>query len=107
MMNSVDGAVLQERSQGSCSPLATKIGEFDNPHDVLVRQLGQEIADISLDCAPGLNERVDGRIVIRSQRRTTLGTAAPVKPTPFGAQNMNQRVPHGAITSSDRPRKLF
>lgn len=93
MMNPVDEPVLQEVSHDSCPHFATRILIFDNPVEVFVCQLREKVAEISFDGAPGLNERIDRGIVVWFESWTTLRTSAPIKPAPFGAQNVNERVP--------------
>src|SRR5947209_9965763 len=62
---------------------------------------------MSLDCAPGVDDGFERRVIVWLEGRASFGTAAPVKPAPFSAQDVNERVPDRPIAASHRLRELF
>jgi hypothetical protein len=52
-------------------------------------------------------ETLQSGVVVCLERVASCMPAAPIEPAPFGAENMDQHVPHRALASSDRLRELL
>ena len=99
--------VLQQLSHGHGVFFGPAHREVNNALQIFVLQPGQKLPHVHLDFAPGFYKRFHRWVIVRIEARATLWPAATIEPTPFGAQNMNHRVPDGSIASTHRLRELF
>jgi len=87
--------------------LAARILVLDEPIQVFILEACQEGPDPPLDFCPRFDERCRSWIVVGLERRPPRVPAAPVEPTPFGAESMDHRVPDRTVTASHVLRELL
>ena len=107
MVHRVHGRVLHQVPERNGVLRTTTNGELHIARQIFILEIGQEGAHVHLDPTPGSYQRFDCRVILGIQAVASLRTTTAIEPAPFGAQDVDQGIPNGAVTPGDELGELF